>query len=110
MKRKPKRKRLPKPLKLELDEKTVNLLRYYTMLGIESEKPQKKMIHLSSVLGEMSAIGDMVCERIQWLFVTQFPMDKFIWGAIMKQRQLPDRMPKERQFAATKYAQENGRE
>lgn len=103
-----KRRRLPKEPTLLLDEKLVNLLRYYQLLFDESCKPQKKMIVLSSIMGEMGDVEEMIVERLQWLFNDQYPRAKFIWGAIKSNKKLPDRMPKTEQRATKRYKERNG--
>ena len=102
------RKRLPQKPTLLMDEKLVNLMRYYQMFADELEKPQKKLIHVSSMMGEMSAIEEMIVERLQWLFNTQFPREKFIWGKVKSFRSLPDAMPVKLQRAVKRYKERNG--
>jgi hypothetical protein len=95
------RKRLPEQVALVLDEKMINLLRYYQMFDDEMAKPQKKLIHVSE-------ISDMLVERLQWLFHDQFPRSKFIWGAMKQNSSLPDKMPKTLQRAVKRYKERNG--
>lgn len=102
------RKRLPKEVTLVLDEKLINMLRYYQLLEDELAKPQKKAIYVSSMLGEQGDAGRILVERLAWLFSDQFPRSKFIWGAMKKHRKLPDRMPKALQREAKLYAERNG--
>lgn len=66
------RKRLPAKPVLELDEKLVNLLRYYQMIDDELEKLQKP-IYVSSMMDEIRAIEEMIVERLRWLFPRQVP-------------------------------------
>lgn len=101
------RKRLPQKPTLELDEKLVNLLRYYQLFDDATKKPMKP-IELSSCMGEMNAIEEMIVERLQWLFSNQFPREKFIWGAIKSFRKLPDKMPMKLQHAFKRYKERNG--
>lgn len=102
------RKRLPKEVTLVLDEKLVNLLRYHQLFEDELAKPQKKAIYVSSMLYEQSDIGRIIVERLAWLFSDQFPRSRFVWGAMKKQRKLPDKMPKELQREVKLYAERNG--
>lgn len=102
------RKRLPKKVVLVLDERLVNLLRYYQMFDDEMAKPQTNPIHVSSMMGEMSEISEMLVERLRWLFHDQFPRSKFIWGAMKQNSSLPDKMPKRLQYAVKRYKERNG--
>jgi hypothetical protein len=102
------RRRLPPKVPLVLDEKFINLLRYYQMFADEMEKPQKNPIHVSSMMGEMSLISDMLVERFQWLFHNQYPRSKFIWGSIKSNKKLPDKMPKQLQHAVKRYKERSG--
>jgi len=102
------RKRLPGQVALVLDEKLINLLRYFQMFDDEMAKPQKNPIYVSSMLGEMSATEEMIVERLLWLFHKQFPRSKFIWGALKQNRSLPDKMPKTLQHAVRRYKERNG--
>lgn len=101
------RKHLPAKPVLELDEKLVNLLRYYQMFDDAMAKPMKP-IELSSCMGEMSEISDMLVERLQWLFHDQYPRSKFIWGNVKPFRKLPDKMPVKLQRAVKRYKERNG--
>lgn len=89
-----KKHKLPNLVTLVLDERSVNLLRYYQMLEDELNKPQKKQIYVTSMLAEQSEKGHMLVERLAWLFREQYPRSKFIWGAMKRQRELPDKMPR----------------
>lgn len=102
------RRHLPKQPTLVLDEKLVNLLRYYQMFADEMAKPQKKLIYVSSMMGEMSAIEEMLVERLRWLFHNQYPRSKFIWGAMKSNKKLPDKMPTTLQHAVKRYKERNG--
>lgn len=102
------RKRLPQKPTLVLDERFVNLLRYYQMFDDEMAKPQKNPIHVSSMMGEMSDVSEILVERLQWLFHDQFPRSKFIWGALKKNKTLPDKMPKKLQRAMKRYLERKG--
>ena len=102
------RKRLPKRVALVLDEKLINLLRYYQCFTDEMAKPQKNPIIISSMMGEMNLIEVMLVERLQWLFHDQFPRSKFIWGALKSNKKLPDRMPERLQHAVKQYKERSG--
>ena len=102
------RKRLPKTVTLDLDEKLINLLRYLQMFDDEMAKPQTNPIMVSSMMGEMSEISEMLVERLQWLFRDQFPREKFIWGALKSNKTLPDKMPVKLQRAVNQYKKRNG--
>lgn len=103
-----KRSRLPLKPTLVMDEKLVNLLRYYQMFDDEMAKPQKNPIHVSSMMGEMNLIEAMIVERLRWLFHDQFPRSKFIWGAVKKFKTLPDKMPAKLQFAVKQHKERSG--
>ena len=102
------RKRLPGQVALVLDEKLINLLRYYQMFDDEMAKPQKKLIHVSSMMGEMSLIEAMIVERLRWLFHDRFPRSKFVWGAVKKFKTLPDKMPARLQFSVKRHKERSG--
>lgn len=101
------RKRLPAKPVLELDEKLVNLLRYYQMIDDELEKLQKP-IYVSSMMDEIRAIEEMIVERLRWLFHDKYPRSKFIWGSMKPNKELPDRMPEKLQHAVRRYKERNG--
>jgi hypothetical protein len=101
------RKRLPKQPALVLDEKFVNMMRYHQLLEDELAKPQKKLIYVSSMMGAQSEVREMMIERLAWLFRTQFPHSKFIWGTVKKNSSLPDKMPKTLQRAMKRYKENN---
>lgn len=102
------RKRLPKQPTLVLDEKFINLLRYRQLFADELAKPQKKLLHVASMMSELGAIDEMVVERLAWLFHDQYPRSKFIWGAMKSNKKLPDKMPATLQHAVKRYKERNG--
>ena len=102
------RKRLPKKPSMVVDEKLVNLLRFYQMCVDELEKPQKKLLYLSSMMGMQNDIGEMIVERLMWLFHDQYSREKFVWGALKEFKKLPDKMPVKLQHAVKRFKERNG--
>ena len=101
------RKRLPQKPTLVLDEKLVNLLRYYQLFDDETGKPMKPM-ELATAMREMNEIEELIVERLRWLFHDQYPRKKFLWGAIKPFKKLPDSMPENLQTAMKRYKERNG--
>jgi hypothetical protein len=87
------RRRLPAQLPLLVDAKLVNLMRYHQMLTEELQKPQKKLLYVTSMMGELSEVQGVMAERFAWLFNQQYPAKGFDWGKIKKNSTLPDDIP-----------------
>jgi nucleoid-associated protein YejK len=87
------RRRLPVQPLLLMDAKLVNLMRYHQMLVEELKKPQKKLLYVASMMGELSEVQSVIAERLAWLFNQQYPAKRFDWGKIKSNSTLSDDIP-----------------